>query len=390
MTASLGKRIGWLNTEGLLRLWLLVLAPLSYLFFVYNLVLDYRAGGHSWKQGDWLINGQNGPVRRSFAGDVILPMSDALAMDPVLLVIVVQVVVVALVYVLSLRLALSAGGAAPLILALSPAFFMAFWVTDPLGSARKEMLAFAALLLFAQGVIRPSLVWTALGCALFLVAAAAHEALLLFLPVFWGVLCLAPGTPGARGKVVLLSLTSTAALLLFLSAMGSSRVEDFMTVCAPLLERGVAEHMCQGAIRWLEYDAVHGFDFVYSRTTPELMFWFLLAYAASVAPFAYVAYLTDARRLCAALIILPFLLFLPLFAVSTDHGRWISFHVFAAFLLFAVAIRLGRVRLVRRLNAFLLTGLFVAAQLIAPMHVRDVYFGGPVARVWEEARALLP
>lgn len=363
----------------------------SYGYFVYNLALDDLAGGHSWKQGDWLINSMSGPVRRSLTGNVLIWISDALMMDPVRVVIIAQSLIVGVLYLLTVWMVFtSPRDLVRLILAMSPAFFMTFWIADPLGSARKEMFAFIALLVFSQGLGRNNAALGILGSLLFVLAVAIHEAMILFAPVFWAILFLTRSkVSDANLQTIVLGMACLVATAVFLDALGQGQVEDFMNVCQPLLDRGVKEHMCHGSIKWLEFDLAYGVESVASRTTLNAVFLLMLTYAICLLPSAYVVYLSERRAVSLVLLLSPIFCFLPLFFIAVDHGRWISFHIFAGLVLCSAAVSQGQMRIVRRPNTWVLLILGLASLLFAPTHIRDVYWGGVVRRALEELTPLL-
>ena len=375
-----------LTTIRILGFWLILLSAVSYGYFVYNLVLDSLQGGHSWKQGDWLINSINGPVRRSLTGDVTIWLADAFTLDPVRVVVISQVLLVAVLYALLLRLIFtSRDKLALIILAMSPAFFMTFWSADPLGAARKEMFTFVGLLVFALGMRRGGIKLSVLGCAIFVLSVIIHEAMIVFTPVLWGIWFLSRSSgESERLLTVILAITSALSVFAFMAALGKGQVDDFMSVCEPLLERGVKEHMCHGSIRWLEFDLSYVMDFVASRTTAFKVFLLVLTYILCLLPGFYVVYLSDRRWLSVALTIGPFFFILPLFFIAVDHGRWISFHIFSSLLLYGVALAHARIRIVRDHNALVLVTLIGLSLLFAPTHIRDVYWGGVIMRAVEE------
>lgn len=380
------KGVSTLTTTRVLSFWLILLAAVSYGYFVYNLALDDLKGGHEWKQGDWLINSVNDPVRRSLTGDVAIWLADVFTMDPVRVVVIGQVLLVAVLYALLLRLIFtSRDKLALIILAMSPAFFMTFWIADPLGSARKEMFTFLGLLVFALGMRRDGIKLSVLGCAIFVLSVIIHEAMILFAPVLWGIWFLSRSSAESeRLLVVILATTSALSVLAFVAALGKGQVDDFMSVCEPLLKRGVKEHMCHGSIRWLEYDLSYVMGFVASRTTGFIVFLLVLTYTLCLLPGIYLVYLSDRRWLSFALTIGPFFCFLPLFMIAVDHGRWISFHILSSLLLYAVALAHARIRIVHGHNAFVLVALIIVSLLFAPTHIRDVYWGGVIMRAVEE------
>ena len=65
---------------------------LAALYILQQSVQNYQDGGDLWKQGDWLINSELGPVRRAFLGNIILRISDISNTSPLLITWLIQVI----------------------------------------------------------------------------------------------------------------------------------------------------------------------------------------------------------------------------------------------------------------------------------------------------------
>ena len=79
----------------------------SFLCFSINIAWDYFSLGNEWKQGDWLINSVNAPVRRSFTGDLFIWVSDQTGLELLLLVCLTQVLLAALLHAFVLKLVIN-------------------------------------------------------------------------------------------------------------------------------------------------------------------------------------------------------------------------------------------------------------------------------------------
>lgn len=302
---------------------------------------DVAMGGDSWQQGDWLIHALDGPVRRGPAGSAILLVADLLGLHPVLVVGLLQGGLVILLYAMTWWLLRDlAADYTALILIASPAFFILFWVSDPQAGMRKELIVFVALTVTLLANRHQSRALLLAGAATFAVAAIAHEANTLFLPLFAGLVLVA-WPPGAfRWCVVAGVAAVTAAAEAYAVAFRS--VPDAAALCGPLLVRGVASSVCSGSIAWLDRDTAGGTAEV-GRQLLETGKAALFRLTFVLATAAYFALATQAKapgRLV-LLLVLSSLPFLVLFPVAVDWGRWLSFQAFSMYCIIVEAAAAG-------------------------------------------------
>ena len=266
-------------------------------------------------------------------------MSDQTGLELLLLVCLTQVLLAALLHAFVLKLVINDESGALMLIALSSSFFVFFWMADQQGSARKELLAFLAMALFVSGLIGRNAFPLVLGSVLFVASIAAHEGMIFFLPI------LAVAYLIARQSLkdwllfhVIFALTIVLSVIVFFLALTQSQVSDHMVICQPLLDRGLVESICQGAISWLESDLVSELNYVASTTDLSSMIYLVIGYAIALLPLIYIAMISDNWKMAMSVAIAPLVVFLPLYFVAIDHGRWISFHVFSSFILFALAL----------------------------------------------------
>ncbi len=372
------------------------------LYLVLLVLDDLGAGGRSWRQGDWLINAVNQPIRRGPFGSAVLAAADTLALSPVTLVVALQAGLIVALGAIVLRVIwrLPHRPAYALLL-VSPAFFPVFWVADPHGALRKELIAYVAM---ALPLLRPVSAagrgaLLALSGGLFAVGCVAHEATVFLLPAYAAILAVA-FRPDPRSPAAWLAgaALAGAAGLAFLYAARHSGVADAAGICAPLLQRGLDPELCEGPIAWLALPADEGLDEIGAGiigTASGLVF--PLAYLLALAPLLYlVALHREAGRLALALVVLA-LPILPLFVVAVDWGRWMSLHVTSFGLLLLALACHGRLSPGRPARPAVLAGLGLAGLLWAPSHAPNVerYMagvvpGGLVAEVLGTARERLP
>lgn len=349
---------------------------LSFLLVSLEIWRNVRDGGHPWKQGDWLINDLGVAVRRGPFGSAALALADAIGASPLVVVGACQIGLLLVLYLAFWRLiaGLKAPGLA-LVLAASPAMFTMFWVADPTGAGRKELIAFAALALCALAAVRRRRGAFLAGSALLWIGFVAHEATVLFLPFHLALAwAFARAGGGAAFAGALAAATALAAAGGVGLALAHPLVPDPAVVCRPLLERGLAPRICEGAIDWL--GGKRSFSLAAIPGGAGAFAGFAAAAAASLAAPLYLASLTARPRLAALAVLAAALPFLPLFYLGVDWGRWVSLQATAATILAAALIRLGALRLVRPVDpraALILAALGLA---LSPAHMIGAMPGG--------------
>lgn len=356
---------------------------LSFLYISLMAVRDLKWGGNAWKQGDWLINTAGGDVRRGDFGSAVIALGDLLGTGPVLTVVGLQIGLLALLFLGFRHLAMRVPD--PRVSALilvSPAIFTVFWVADPQGSLRKEVIACAALCLVAVGATQGRRLPLWCGVALLCVSFLAHEAMVLLLPAFLGVLVVSGLFDTDRGHAMAAGAVGLGIGVYALSyALSHARIADADAVCLPLLVRGVSPSLCTGAIEWLEYDAARGYREVLLWMAPENVTGFLIAYLLALAPWLYLAGLTLHPARNAVLVVALGLPFLPLYPVSVDWGRWMSLHLFSVTILAICALSRGRLRLRQRPAMWVVAVCLVLSLLVSPVHTVGMTPGGVIGQL---------
>lgn len=352
----------------------------SFAYISHRVVLDYLRGGNPWKQGDWLINNAAGTVRRGPFGSAIISISDFVNLNPLLLVSAIQLALLAILFfAFRILLAEIRSANVVLLLAISSAIFTVFWAADPQGSVRKELIAFVAITIYANGALQKNWTLLWLGVALFCVATASHEAMVLFAPTFLAIAAFS----GLHEESAIHSAGSIATVFCFsafafIFAIRFPIVEETTQICAALTARGLNDSICKGAIWWLSKDSAYSFEKVVSAISLRGRGGFLISYVAALAPFAYLIWLSKQRILMCILLILLALPFIPLYIVAVDWGRWMSFHVFSVTVVFACAIIMNRFEIQRSVNQYYVLSLVTLAVLIPPSHTIGGNWGGAV------------
>ncbi len=375
---SISVALPFLRTQ-FLRTVIYIVFLISYLHLVRQLYVDYTSGGHTFKQGDWLINSQNGTIRRGITGDLFLWLSDFTQIDPLTLVIISQIMLVTLLFYLMLRIIHLVNDFLLLVLVFSPAMFVFIWPVDHHGAVRKELLVFVAIGMFALGIIQHNYSKVVLSLAFFIFTVASHEAMLLCLPVLVFMFLLAdPAIREAYSIGIALILTTIISVLVFLIAIGQPDVSDSMLVCQPLIERGLQFHMCEGAIKWLEYDLRYAFNAVATQASFANFSHLLMSQLLPLLPFFYLIYLANNKLMATLITIMPVLLISPLYFIAIDWGRWISISTYCSFMIFAIAISAKKIRCAKLANANYILAVVIICVTFAPTHLAKIYWGGIV------------
>jgi hypothetical protein len=346
----------------------------SFLVVALRVLNDVRLGGHGFKQGDYLINSIVEPVRRGQFGTGVIWVSDLLGSNPLYIVAAFQIVMLVILY-MSVRTLFRAIGRAELalLLALSAAFFVTFWVADPQGSIRKELIAFAGLALLASGSLARSNLKIAMGAVVFCVALVSHEAMALLLPACAAIFVI--GRDGPSGPRLVWALAGLIALTAAYTAwytLTFTEVGAPDRICLPLLERGVGEHVCGGAIAWLQHDMDYGMRRVADMLDGPGIAKFAVGYLVSLLPFGLISLHQDRPRVFLFGVLIAALPFVPLYVVAIDWGRWIGLHVFSVTVLFSMLLATGQARSdfpIRRPQFY---GLLALGVVLSPSHVLGI------------------
>ncbi|USH03504.1 hypothetical protein K6Q96_05765 [Grimontia kaedaensis] len=348
-------------------------------FLLSELATDVLAnGGHKWKQGDWLVNTLNADVRRGPLGTLFIGISDVLNVSPIIIVGAFQASLVILSFFLLGKLVSFASfqNLAFALLLASPGLFAIFWVVDPDGAFRKELVAFTALLTLLYAFRVNSVAWAMLGTLLFSLAVYGHEVNVLFLPLV--LLCLSIWYRTSAQPKFLLVLAILSALLACHALyyhLSNKEVDDVARVCAPLLERGVSNHVCEGSINWLNKDLGDVKTRFSTISVIDMAVIFPLAYIGAALPLLMLLFRLNERKYL-YLALISGLPFAPLYFVGIDWGRWLSMHIFSMTCILLLSIISGNASFKEPPSWKFLGVIAIAGMLWAPLHITGVYEGG--------------
>jgi hypothetical protein len=246
---------------------------------------------------------------------------------------------------------------------------------------RKELLAFAGLSLCAVAAMQERQLIFWLGVLLLCISFLSHEAMVLFVPTFLGIILISGLHKIATKQALVASIIVLCFALLSVSyAIKYSQVPDTSLICTPLIERGLNQSICSGAIAWLGYDSAFGFQQVTSSLNTKSLGGFLIAYAAALAPFLYLIIISKRPLKIGILLIATALPFLPLYFIAVDWGRWMSFHVFSVTILIACALRKKLFQYKKnpsRAYIFLIAAISLS---VTPQHTIGIHLGGVFRR----------
>ena len=341
----------------------------------------FLAGGHSWNTADWLINAEIVHVRRGLFGSALLFIADTLHISPLIVAILLQCTLATLIAAGAIRVlfATPSPGLTALLL-LSPGFCLLFWAGDPHGTARKEMVTYAAmaLLLFTSGDhIRDR--WIVIAATLLMAfGISGHIANAMMLPMFLFMASIALGRLNTGWIIAALLLCLWAAFNTWYP-IHFSGIDSAMDVCRPLLERGLGEHFCADAIRVTADNAVSAVDYVAERAYGRGGgAWHLIIYPGLLLPVIYLLRHTDNARALLWPMGLSVLPILPLYSVGLDWGRQTVMHVTPVLLLIALMLLRGHLRQTRTVPLSAALVLLLLGILWSPRHVFGLDWGMPV------------
>lgn len=307
-----------------------LLLLLIYSGVIFPFASEIGDGGNSWNQGDWLINNEYVVTRRGVLGSWLIALSDVLGGNPLYVVAAVQFILISFVFI-SVYAAVSARQFdGPVIwLVLSPAFVFLFWLHNPQGGFRKELIVyFSYSLVLLSVTLNFRQMWVIVFSALgFIVSVFAHEANFSSLPFFLFMIWLLRERYARWHLGVLAVCVVIGSVAGMVYALSFSRVENTELICAALTERGLSDHLCSGAIEWLSDDIHAALAHVKRRIESGTYWIYIVAYLLSLIPFLLFRPEGIKQKYYFACLLLGIGCFAPLFIVGEDWGRWISFYI---------------------------------------------------------------
>lgn len=333
---SFGEGVGLIRRFLVFKYFEYICCLCGVVFLLLSLRKDWLRGGNGWKQGDWLINSNINFVRRGGLGSAFLWVSDVMSLDPLGVVIAVQAIIfIASVFLLVLLVSKVAYKRYFLFLLFSPSFCLMFWVGDPQGGFRKEIILYLAMLLVGLGVS-----WRKKSAIYFSVLVAGvgcfgHEINCLLLPAFCFCIFFAFGDGIIdRFDALLMSMVGVVvASVLGVQYFAFGYYANPESVCLPLLDRGLDKHLCDGAISWIGKTSASGRGAVsnmHQNASIGNVVGFVFSYVVSSLFFVKFVRFFDKERALFLVYFCCFVPMVPLYFVAVDWGRWMSAHVTSA------------------------------------------------------------
>jgi hypothetical protein len=330
------------------RHWIGIFFSIVALAVVARHLMVMESGRRYWTIGDWLINYEGGLVRRGLLGSFTLSLADRTGINPAWLTGFMQALLYLAVVGLALHLFSRLRLSGPLLMLLfSPVFLlMPFYYMHM--SMSKELFGFLALGLMALPAMNGQRDYFWAGAAVLAIGGLALEVNAFIAPLALGfvALYLWSGLFTRRDAMIAAATLLLPALAVLVFAIAFPGHGQSAAICQALVVRGISDSFCSagGPIGWLERDTAFGIATMWKMTiTPGNWRWYLVAYAAALAPFALFRVPGRAQTTWAlyGLALIGILALAPLFVVATDWGRWIAVYVFALTLLAVSALRLG-------------------------------------------------
>lgn len=304
----------------------------------------YLSGGDAWQQGDWLISNAAGPVRRGISGSVLIWVSDSINVNLLAVVMATQILVfLAYGFVIakkSLEIGLSDR---VLILLLSPAF-IGFYVNDFQAAFRKESIALLAFLplLYASESRQKSIALAAITALIYGFSLFAHEANIFLLPfLLAGIWLSVRATGNTAIWATCAAAVLVAAVAAFFFAINNTSVDDVAPICQAVVERGLGSDICDGAISFVGNSVSDTTEFVVWLLQSQNQTMFVQSYMLAFVPIFLVLKGTKNRVRLFLIACATSVIFLPLYFVTIDWGRWLYVNISAVTLILLIAARFG-------------------------------------------------
>ena len=330
-----------INRISAITLFIIIFALVGLNLGIYG--FDVASSIQSYRIGDWLINYQDGFVRRGLIGQIIYRMS-ADGLSTIWLTYAIQCAIYILLSYYVLRLYYSTQRSkAWLLIIFSPAFIFLFPFYDPSGWYRKELLVYLplVLLLFGlrAGVLRITYIWVAL--IVYILAVFSHEVasltLIFFLYPLYSLSQQESRKESKQGSkhqqllYLLMMAFSAVAIVGFIFSVaypgGASAVDQ---ICRSLSLREIDPAICGGAIQYLSLDMHHGLREVWDKIQtrqylPIYVFLMLLSFVPIL--------LSSWWKKRIVFLILGFIFLAPLFFIGMDWGRWVAIYASLIYLI---------------------------------------------------------
>lgn len=280
---------------------------------------------HNTKLGDWVINYNDGFVRRGLVGQILLYLDWYLFVPLILSSFIFTTLVIIFFYYFLFKIFTNLKDKKIfwLLLFLSPAFLL-FTYYDFEGGFRKENLGFLSYaILIYSFVHKNNTIYIVTSLLIYFVAVFSHEMNSFFIP-FYLLSIFFLYKKNMINKNILIILY----FLYFLISVSSIIISFYFSgfghspgICETVTNTGIHNNICGGSIFALEKD-IH---FYIEKTLlhfPNYPIYYIPLLILSIIPI----FLTKFSYSKLIFILISFTFILPLFVIAADWGRWISIY----------------------------------------------------------------
>ncbi len=280
---------------------------------------------HNTKLGDWVINYNDGFVRRGLIGQILLYLDWYLFIPLLFSTFVFTVAIVIFKYFFLYRVFLSLlnNNLFWFILFLSPAFLL-FTFYDFEGGFRKENLGFLSFIILIYSYTeKNNSKYLFISLFVFFLAAFSHEMNSFFLP-FYLLTIFYLYKYNKINKNLFITFLSAFTFIAITSIIVSFNYSGFGQspgICETVTNTGIHNNICGGSIFALEKD-IHFYIEKTFLHFPNYPIYYTPLLLISLFPI-YLIKLTYEKIF---FILFSFIIILPLFFIAADWGRWISIY----------------------------------------------------------------
>lgn len=327
-------------------------------YFLSNYFFSVLFERDSWNLADWLISYESGFVRRGLVGELIIELGDLLSINIKWISFAAQSATWISIYYLTIKIySLRSREKEWLLFLLSPAFLL-FPFFDMGAGLRKEILLFLsfAILAYAYAQQQISRLNVLLCYVFFVLATFSHElatlATTFFVFIFYRSyqLKLLTKQQAALYSAVFILTAFIAGIFAILFHGDQTLAKE---TCLSLTSRGLDQHVCSGAIRWLGYSSKETLSIIFeiiSGRKPRYFIDYPITILITIAPLLL---LKPQSRDNIYFLILAFICFLPLYVIAIDWYRWIYVYASLSFLFILSDSVISKVNL-KRVNGWVI------------------------------------
>jgi hypothetical protein len=315
-----------------------------YLLVVYVTTITgsiaYALECNHWTIGDWLINYQGGFVRRGFIGEIIYILSSSLNISPAFFVILFHSLFYWIFLFFSRKILEMEKNLLPFGLLIMSPFLFTFQIYDMGGGYRKEIIFFALLAWFTylakSSNQKFKKIFFAILVFVYPLIVLSHEMLFLLLFYLIAVYLITSKPKIKINEIVKLIIASIPSVIAFIfTIVNHGDINKVKAIYSSLEKLGYKPEE-GGAIFYLQYSAFYAFRDVIQILIKETYYIFiyiltLILISIAFIPLRHRLSMLLKNREILTLLGFSLILFLPMFFVAKDWGRWIYIHAVSLF-----------------------------------------------------------